>query len=253
MALGVLAVPRIPQPASYHCLADARSWFGVPNTLNVLSNLPFAYVGVLGLMASLGPDSRRSDRFATPWERWPYVALFTGVALTSIGSAYYHLAPDNARLVWDRLPMALGFMGLLSAVLAERVGVVTARRWFPLLLALGPISVLYWSWTEHHGAGDLRLYGLVHFGSFVVFALLILLYRPRYSGVAYFVVALVTYAAAMAFDRTDHQVFAVGHLVSGHTLKHLTAAGAVYFLVAMLRTRVPVTLPVSGGLPLPRS
>jgi hypothetical protein len=32
-------------------------------------------------------------------------------------------------------------------------------------------------------------------------------------------------------------VFAVGHIVSGHTLKHVIAAGAVACLVAMLRAR----------------
>ena len=65
----------------------------------------------------------------------PYLTLFEGVALTALGSGYYHLAPDNARLVWDRLPMTIGFMGLLAAVLAERVSVPVARRLFVPLLA----------------------------------------------------------------------------------------------------------------------
>jgi predicted membrane channel-forming protein YqfA (hemolysin III family) len=238
--LGVMSLPRVPEPASYHCLADARSWLGVPNTLNVLSNLPFAVVGILGFAATFGPVAAQSDRFLSPWERWPYAALFAGAALTSVGSAYYHLAPDNARLVWDRLPMTLGFMGLLTAMLSERINIATARRLFVPLLAVGAFSVVYWFWTERHGVGDLRLYGLVQFGSIFVIVLLLLLYRASYTGVGYLVGGIVAYAVAMGFDRTDRQVFAIGHVVSGHTLKHLIAAAAVGCLVAMLRVRSPV-------------
>jgi hypothetical protein len=92
------------------------------------------------------------------WERWPYAALFAGTALTAIGSAYYHLAPGNWPLVWDRLPMTVGFMGLLTAVLAERVGHRIARRLFVPLVVFGAASVAYWYRSEGRGAGDLRPY-----------------------------------------------------------------------------------------------
>lgn len=240
MVVGVMLMPRMPEPASYHCFADGRSWLGVPNTLNVLSNLPFAAVGMLGLLATFAYGARSSPRFVSSWERWPYAVLFAGSVLTSVGSAYYHLAPDNARLVWDRLPMTLGFMALLSAMLSERISVGVARRLFVPLLAVGALSVFYWSWTERQGAGDLRLYGLVQFGSFLVIGLLLLMYRGIYTGVGFLVAALATYAAAIGLDRTDHQVFGIGHVVSGHTLKHLIAAAAVGCLVAMLRVRSPI-------------
>jgi hypothetical protein len=240
MVVGVMLMPRISEPPSYHCFADARSWLGVPNTLNVLSNFPFAVVGMIGLVAIFGPGAEESHRFVSSWERWPYVVLFTGSLLTSIGSAYYHLAPDNARLVWDRLPMTMGFMALLSAMLSEHIGVAVARRLFVSLLAAGAFSVLYWSWTERQGVGDLRLYGLVQFGSILVIVLLLLMYRGTYTGVGYLVAALVTYAGAIGLDRMDHQVFAIGHIMSGHTLKHLIAAAAVGCLVVMLHVRSPI-------------
>lgn len=240
MVFGVMLMPRISEPASYHCFADARSWVGVPNTLNVVSNLAFALVGMIGLVAIFGPGAQESHRFVSSWERWPYVVLFTGSLLTSVGSAYYHLAPDNARLVWDRLPMTMGFMALLSAMLSERIGVAVARRLFVPLLAAGAFSVLYWSWTERQGVGDLRLYGLVQFGSILVIVLLLLMYRGTYTGVGYLVAALVTYAGAIGLDRMDHQVFAIGHIMSGHTLKHLIAAAAVGCLVVMLHVRSPI-------------
>jgi hypothetical protein len=233
----ILVVPPIPQPLAYHDLADERSWLGVPNFLNVVSNLAFAIVGAMGVGVALGSPVTRHGPFSNPWERWPYVALFSGVALTALGSGYYHLAPDNARLVWDRLPMTLGFMGLLTAVVAERVSLSAARRLFAPLLVLGAVSVVYWYWSELRGAGDLRLYGLVQFGSLFVIALLMVLYPAPYTGGGYFIAAFAAYAAAKGLELADDRIFALGRIVSGHTLKHLFAAGAVACLVGMLRAR----------------
>ena len=155
--VAVFARPAVPQDLAYHHFADQRSLLGIPNCLNVLSNVPFAIAGLLGLMTTMrGGDERGT--------RWPYVALFAGVALTTLGSGCYHLQPDNARLVWDRLPMTVGFMGLLTALLAERISVTVSRWLFGPLLLLGAGSVLYWYWSELRHAGDLRLYILVQFG-----------------------------------------------------------------------------------------
>ncbi|MBI4468793.1 MAG: ceramidase domain-containing protein [Acidobacteria bacterium] len=227
----------IPQPSTYHLFADTRSFLGIPNCLNVLSNLPFAIVGVLGLIATFSRKVSHTARFSDPWERWPYAALFAGVALTSLGSGYYHLTPDNAGLVWDRLPMSIAFMGLLSALLAERVSLSISRWLFAPLLVVGAASVGYWYWTEGHNAGDLRFYLLVQFGSLLLVVLLLVLYPARYRGTGYLAVGLAAYAAAKGFEMADREVFALGQIVSGHTLKHLIAAGGVAFLIGMLRAR----------------
>jgi hypothetical protein len=54
--LGVVAfsLPRIPQPVSYHHFADQRGWLGIPNFGDVVSNVPFAIVGVWGWRFCLG-------------------------------------------------------------------------------------------------------------------------------------------------------------------------------------------------------
>src|SRR6185436_10576711 len=99
---GAALAPRIAQPPEYIVFVDQRSLLGVPNAFDVLSNLAFSVVGLIGLADKF---TRRSTTFAHPWDRWPYAVLFAGVTLSSLGSSYFHLAPDNARLVWDRLPM----------------------------------------------------------------------------------------------------------------------------------------------------
>ena len=233
--VAVYMQPRIPQQPDYHVMADQRPCLGTANCLNVLSNLPFAIVGIAGLVTIL--RSRATDRFAESWERWPYVALFAGVASTAVGSSYYHLAPDNARLVWDRLPMTLGFMGLFTALLAERVSLTAARSLLLPAIGLGAVSVLHWYWTELQGAGDLRLYALVQFGSLLLIAVLLALYRSRYDGTRYVVCGLALYAAAKIFELEDRPIYSAVGIVSGHTLKHLVAALAVACIVWMLRVR----------------
>jgi hypothetical protein len=236
-AIALLSRAPIAQDPAYHLMADRRTLLGIPNALNVLSNIPFAVAGVLGLLAVFSLRSGARP-FSDPWERWPYAALFAGTALTTAGSAYYHLAPDNARLVWDRLPMTIGFMGLLTAVLAERSGLTLGRRVFVPLLAFGAGSVAYWYWSELRGAGDLRPYALAQFGSLAVVLVLLLLYDARYSGSRYLFAGVGAYAAAKLFEIADQEIFSFGHLVSGHTLKHLAAAAGVGCVAAMLRTRV---------------
>ena len=230
VVIGVMLSPRIPQDDAYHHFADQRSMAGIPNALNVLSNLPFAVVGLAGLMATF----RRATRFDVTWERWPYAALFAGTAATAVGSSYYHLAPDNARLVWDRLPMTIGFMGFLTATVAERFSVRAARMLFVPLLVLGTASVGYWHWTEQQGDGDLRPYGLVQFGSLLAIVLMLCLYRPRYSRTNLLLTGLVAYGAAKLLELGDRAIFDAGHIVSGHSLKHLAAAAGVAFVAAAL-------------------
>ena len=223
-----LAVPRFAQDPLYHQFADTQPLLGIPNSLNVVSNVPFAIVGLAGLVAV----SRLRS-----WERWPYAALFVGTTLTSIGSAYYHLAPDNWTLVWDRLPMTIGFMGLLTAVLSERVSVRIARKLFVPLLMFGAVSVAYWYWTETRGAGDLRPYMLVQFGSLLIILIALLASPLRDGDDRFFYLGLGAYLLAKVFEYADVPIYEAGHVVSGHTIKHVMAAVGLWFLVVMLRQR----------------
>jgi hypothetical protein len=240
---GIFCLPPIPQDPSYHAFADDRTMLGVPNFLNVASNLPFLVVGVLGLRVLLrhgavGPDGPVLERT----ERWPLLVLFAGVLLTALGSAYYHLAPDNDRLVWDRLPMTLGFMGLFASLIGERTG-VRAGTWllWPLVW-LGFASVLNWHKGELSDSGDLRLYGFVQFYPLLAIPLMMYLFPARYTRSGDLIVALAWYllAKVLELDSVDQGLYGMGYVVSGHTLKHLTAALGSYWLFLMVKYRRPI-------------
>jgi hypothetical protein len=248
LALGVVALglvfclPPIPQHQDYHAFADGRTMLGVPNFLNVASNLPFFVVGALGLGLLLRRDAvGPGGPLLEAVERWPFLVFFAGVLLTGFGSSYYHFAPDSDRLVWDRLPMTFAFMGLFASMIGERTG-VRAGAWllWPLVW-LGVVSVFSWHLGERRGAGDLRLYGFVVFYPLLTIPLLIWQFPARYTHAGYVFVALGWYllAKVMEVGYVDHAVYAAGQLVSGHTLKHLAAAAGAFWLFLMVKYRQP--------------
>ena len=241
MALLTVRMSPIPQPASYHTFADQRRWLGISNFWNVISNLPFAIVGVWGIAFILRSGTvDQKKRFLDPRERWPYIAAFSGLVLTAFGSAYYHLAPNNARLVWDRLPMTIVFGSIVAALIAERISVRAGVMLLPWLIAFGAASVLEWYWAELRGHGDLRIYAAVQIYS--ALALLMALLLPaRYTRGFYFAVVFGFYVLAKLFESFDRAIYSAGHLLSGHTLKHLAAAAAGYCILRMLQLREPLT------------
>jgi len=230
---GVYAMPRIPQDPTYHLFVDKRTFLGVPNALNVLSNVAFAIVGVAGIRLLLrGRVELRDGR-----ERWPWLVFFAGVALTSVGSAWYHLSPSNESLVWDRLPMAIGFMGLFAAVIAERIDSGAALRLLGPLAVVGVAGVLYWAITERAGDGDLRAYILVQFYPLIAIPLVLFLFPRVYTLSSAFLGAWAVYLLAKVAELEDERIFQLGGVVSGHTLKHLIAAAGIGILVWMLSRR----------------
>ena len=226
-------VPPVPQPLSYHNFADHRAWLGIPNFGDVTSNLPFAIVGIWGLIVMFMPGA---TKFVDERERWFYLVIFAALILTAFGSGYYHLAPDNARLVWDRIPIMMVFMALLAAVVAERVTISLGLALFPVFEIVGVASVLYWRSSELRGHGDLRFYAAVQVYA-VLILLLALLLPPKYTRGSDFAIIVGFYALAKIFEAADHQIFSVGHIVSGHTLKHLAAATAGYWILRMIKRR----------------
>ena len=236
----VAALPTFPQPPAYHRFADARALFDVPNFLNVASNAPFLVVAALGLGLLLRPGP---GAFSARSERLPYAVFFLALAATSFGSAYYHLAPDNARLFWDRLPMSVGFAALVAAVLGERWDAKAGLRLLAPLVAAGAATVLWWRFSEAGGAENALPYFAFQAWAILAVVLLMLFFPPKYTRSAYLFSAVALYGAALTAELLDRHLFALGQIVSGHTLKHLLAALAVYQVVRMLRTRTGVCIP----------
>jgi hypothetical protein len=233
--VGLFSLPPLTQNVAYHNFADQRLILGVPNFANVVSNLPFLVIGAWGIWTVF----RSPTAFRFPSERWPYLCFFIGVTLTAFGSAYYHLAPDNERLFWDRLPMALAFVGLFDAIITERIGRKTGQVLLGPLLLLAIGSAIDWAWRD-----DLRLYYLVQFYPVLAMPLMLLLFPPRYTGTGWLFAALGCYVLAKVAEHPfDGPIYdALGHTVSGHTLKHLLAAASVYCVLHMLRHRRPIDL-----------
>ena len=228
-------LPRIPQPLQYHDFADRRACFGVANCFDTASNALFVLAGLAGLYFLSSMAGRRA--FIDAREAIPYRLFFIVAILVGLGSGYYHLAPDNGRLLWDRAAISLALMSLFAALLCERVSITAGLRLLPLLYAAGLGSVAWWGWSEAHGSGDLRAYGLVQLYPMLLMPLLLWLYPPRYSGDKDILAVIGLYLLALLCDLTDHRIAALTGFVSGHTVKHIVAALAMYWVVVRLKRR----------------
>lgn len=238
-----LLLPAVPQPLDYHHFADRRDLYGIENFLDVISNAGFLLVGIVGLVVV----ARRTTAFEQPAERLPYAVFFVGMVLTALGSAYYHLSPDNERLFWDRLPMTIAFMSLVSAQLVDRVSVRAGLALLAPLLLLGIASVVYWRVTERAGEGNVVPYGVLQGYSVVVLAMFAISHPSRYTRGADIGWVFAGYLVAKLLEAADRRTYEVGHVLSGHTLKHLVAAVAGAVVCAMLARRTLRDLPATGS------
>jgi hypothetical protein len=245
--LAAFLLPAMPQPVSYHDFADHREMLGVANFLDVASNAAFVLVGLAGFAVVL----RSRTEFASNSERWPYAVFFAGMVLTGLGSAYYHLVPDNERLFWDRLPMTIAFMSLISAQVVDRIDTKMGLGLLLPMLLVGAASVIYWRATERAGVGNVVPYAVLQGYSVVILFLMALLQPSRYTRGNDIYWVFAGYVMAKLLETFDRQLLSLGHLVSGHTLKHLAAAfaGLVVCRMLYLRTLQPRTSAVGSVAP----
>ena len=222
----------IPQDVLYHNFEDNNTYFGIANFWNVISNSPFLFVGLLGLM-------QLNKLKIIPALKSAYFMLFLGVLLVAFGSGYYHFIPNNKTLVWDRLPMTIAFMALFTIIIGEFISIKIAKKLFYPLLFLGLFSVYYWYSTEQNGAGDLRFYALIQFLPMLLIPVILMIYRSKFTNsnaywhllLAYFLAKVLEY-----FDVALHQL--VGFGISGHPIKHLVAAIGMYILLRSYEKRI---------------
>lgn len=226
----MIVTPAIPQAESYHDFADQRKFLGIPNCLNVISNFPFLVVGLVGLILCYHGNY---FQLSLQGELWGWTCFFIGVMAVAFGSGYYHLKPNDARLVWDRLPMTIAFTSLIAIFIIERVDSRKGTLSIIPLLLVGVISIMYWRFFD-----DLRPYALVQFVPCIALPLMTILLPPMYTHSTYWLWAAVFYLLAKIEEAEDNPIYKLTHeIVSGHTLKHLFAAMVPVFLILMLAKR----------------
>ncbi len=223
----------VAQLDRYHDFADRSVVAGILHAADVASNLGFALVALWGLVV-LHPQRRHPALRAG----WPgYLLFLSGLLLTAAGSSFYHLAPDNARLVWDRLPIALACAGLLAAVRSETIPGVNGMRGTAWLALFAVFSVGWWRYTDLQGVGDLRPYLLIQGLPIILIPLWQAIHRAPRADRAGFGFALLLYVLAKFAELNDHSLLLALGWISGHTLKHLLATCAAALLVGRLVRR----------------
>lgn len=197
--------------------------FGIQNFSNVVSNLPFMIVGIFGLIKYY------KKHIQVP--SLPFIIFCSGIFLVGVGSAYYHYHPTPYTLVWDRLPMTVAFMALFSMVIGDRISAKlgNAMLW-PLLLA-GVTSVCYWYWSEIQALGDLRPYVVVQFLPMLLIPIMLMLYAGNQMKSHYLWGTLATYGLAKVAEHFDVLIDGMTGLISGHSIKHLLGALAVFWVI----------------------
>jgi hypothetical protein len=212
----------LSQPESYHHFADMRSLGMLPNASDVLSNLVILAAGVANCAWVMRNASRR------PRQLPAMLIAAIGLILTAFGSAWYHAAPSDATLVWDRLPMTIVFAGILAMLWTS----VTGERvdWLPLLVLVAVSAGTVGFWLAF---GSLWPYAILQFGGLA--AIVGMTVARKVDGLAGWVLLIVFYALAKVFESLDWQIWDLTHHVfAGHALKHIASgfAGAALILVA---------------------
>ena len=230
--VGVSMLNPIAQNPEYHLFIDQQTIIGIPNFWNVISNLPFLLVGIMGLYSIF-----RSHKISLITEmKAAYIMFFLGISLVAFGSGYYHLSPNNGTLLWDRLPMTIAFMALFSIIINEFTLFKPARFSLWPLIFFGAFSILYWHSTENIGKGDLRLYILVQFLPMLLIPVILLFFKSKFTNTRGYWILLFAYVLAKAFEYFDEAIQNI-LLLSGHSIKHVVAALGVFFLLKAYNNR----------------
>lgn len=219
----VFCLQPIPQDPNYHNFADFRKIYGVNNFCDVFSNFPFFVVGILGFIKYFKKD------IEIP--RLPFLIFSIGIFFVGAGSSYYHYNPNSQTLVWDRLPMTIAFMALFSIVIGDRISEKFATKILWPLIVAGLLSIGYWHWTETQNRGDLRPYAIIQFLPMILIPLMLILYKGKLMKTSFLWYTFAAYAMAKVMEHYDIPIFNTLGFISGHSIKHLFGALAVFFVV----------------------
>ncbi len=219
----------ISQDQNYHHFKDARTVLCIPNFWNVVSNIPFLIVGILGIYKL----SYQTTLNINPEIKTAYALLFFATCLVGLGSGYYHFWPTNETLLWDRLPMAIAYMALFMIIIGEFISIKASRiMLFPAVLA-GISSVAYWYYTETLGRGDLRFYIIVQFFPLLIAPVILLCFKSQHTKTNSYWLVFTIYIIAKICEMQDENIYVISGFISGHSIKHvLIALGITLLLIS---------------------
>ncbi|CAK8569852.1 unnamed protein product [Lathyrus sativus] len=219
--------PQIPRSLKYHQFADLRNLLGVPNTLNVITNFPFLVVGVLGFVLTLEGGFFTISSQA---ETWAWILFYAGITGVAFGSVYYHLKPDNNRVLWDTLPMMVAYSSLFSSLVVERIGQRIGLCCMCALLVAAFTCVVY-----ERVYGDIRLCLMFQLILPLAIAVAAFLYPSNYTHSGYWFSSIGIYLLAKFEAVSDRKLYrANNYVISGHSLEHLCLALIPFLLSVML-------------------
>ncbi|MFN5133152.1 MAG: ceramidase domain-containing protein [Candidatus Fonsibacter sp.] len=225
LLLLAIFLPAIAQNQNYHNFADQRTFFGIKNVSNTLSNLAFVIVGLWGLINFYkNKYVKISNAFSVLLN-----LFFITIILTGLGSSYYHLSPNDFTLVFDRLALSLVFAVVLAMLASIRISERSGFHTLAELIILAPLSVLLWNYN-----GNLTPYAVLQFGGIIIIVLTLLLTNAQKQSPC-FASLIILYGFAKLAEFYDVEIFKLSqNLISGHTLKHLIGALAVLIFILPL-------------------
>jgi hypothetical protein len=219
MIVGLIAWGPVTLDAPEQRYADQRTLFGIPHAANVLANLPVLVMGLWGwatTRASVWPSEVR-----LPWQ-----AFHLCVVVGSVIAAIYHAVPGPVGYVMSQVAMSAAFVLLSIGVLAERVSPhFGSRRGMAVSAALIVImTAMALVGAQFDGTVDLRPFLLLQLLPVLLIPTGALSLPGQHTRGADWVILLVAYAAARAFDLADQTIFHSSGWISGHSLMHLGLA-----------------------------
>jgi hypothetical protein len=216
----------ITQNQEYHNFADDKCLLNVSNFWNVFSNVPFVIIGIYGLFLV---NKLMKNEVLKPNCYW----FFIGIFLTGFGSAYYHYNPNDTTLIWDRLPMTISFMSFFTIIIGTFINTTASKRALFPLIGIGLMSILFWVIFS-----DLRLYFMVQFLPIILLFVILLLSNKNNEFKKYFWYIVSFYIIAKILETNDLQIYNfTNQTISGHTLKHFSAAVASFIFCFFIAIR----------------
>ena len=215
----------IQQDESYHHFADTTCLIQINNFWNVVSNIGFIFTGLYGFAIINKYQINTAINYV----------LFAGIILTGIGSAYYHYAPNNTTLVWDRLPMTIVFTTFFAQLYSCYISNKTGKIIWISSLVLGIISVFYWQYTESIHQGDLRLYAIVQYLPMLLLLVILAFHYKQFPFLLHpIAMVILFYILAKLFEHFDKTIFENTQCIGGHPFKHIAASVASFYIVKMV-------------------